>query len=123
VVRGNVLSLREKEFVDAARAAGASSPRIMRLHLLPNTITPIAILLTFDFARLLLLESALSFLGLGVQPPTPSWGSMIADGRQYLFEAWWNSALPGLVIVLAVLAFNFLGDGFRDALDPLSQLD
>jgi peptide/nickel transport system permease protein len=123
VVRGNVLSLREKEFVDAARAAGASSTRIMRAHLLPNTITPIAILLTFDFARLLLLESALSFLGLGVQPPTPSWGSMIADGRQYLFEAWWNSAIPGLVIVVAVLAFNFLGDGFRDALDPLSQLD
>ena len=81
------------------------------------------IFLTFDFARLLLLESALSFLGLGVQPPTPSWGAMIADGRQYLFEAWWNAALPGLAIVLAVLSFNFLGDGLRDALDPLSQQD
>lgn len=123
IVRGNVLSLREKEFVDAARAIGVTAPGIMLHHLLPNTGTSIIIYLTFDFARLLLLESALSFLGLGVQPPTPSWGAMIADGRQYLFEAWWNAALPGLAIVLAVLSFNFLGDGLRDALDPLSQLD
>ena len=121
IVRGNVLSLREKEFVEAARAIGVSAPRIMLVHLLPNTLTSIVIFLTFDLARLLLLESALSFLGLGVQPPTPSWGAMIADGRQYLFEAWWNAALPGLAIVLAVLSFNFLGDGLRDALDPLSQ--
>jgi ABC-type dipeptide/oligopeptide/nickel transport system permease subunit len=123
IVRGNVLSLREKEFVEAARAIGVGTPRIMLGHLLPNTLTSIVIFLTFDFARLLLLESALSFLGLGVQPPTPSWGAMIADGRQYLFEAWWNAALPGLAIVLAVLSFNFLGDGLRDALDPLSSQD
>ena len=93
----------------------------MVLHLLPNTITPLIIFTTFDLARLLLLETALSFLGLGVQPPTPSWGSMISDGRQYLFEAWWASALPGLAIVATVLAFNLLGDGLRDALDPLSR--
>jgi ABC-type dipeptide/oligopeptide/nickel transport system permease subunit len=123
IVRGNVLSLREKDFVEAARAIGGRAPRIMLRHLLPNTATSVVIFLTFDFARLLLLESALSFLGLGVQPPTPSWGAMIADGRQYLFEAWWNAALPGLAIVLAVLSFNFLGDGLRDALDPLSHLD
>jgi ABC-type dipeptide/oligopeptide/nickel transport system permease subunit len=120
IVRGTVLSLREKEFIEAARALGASGPRIMLAHLLPNTVTPIVIFTTFELARLLLLESALSFLGLGVQPPTPSWGSMIADGRQYLFEAWWASAMPGAAIVLAVLAFNFFGDGLRDVLDPLS---
>jgi peptide/nickel transport system permease protein len=120
IVRGTVLSLREKEFVEAARTVGASPLRIMAQHLLPNTMTPIIIFTTFDFARLLLIESALSFLGLGIQPPTPSWGGMIADGRQYLFEAWWNSAFPGAVIVMAVLGFNFLGDGLRDALDPLS---
>jgi len=121
LVRGTVLSLREKEFVEAARALGASPVHIMARHLLPNTITPIVIYLTFDLARLLLLESSLAFLGLGVQPPTPSWGSMISDGRQYLFEAWWDAALPGLAIVLAVLSFNFVGDGLRDALDPLNR--
>ena len=121
IVRGTVLSLREKEFVEAARAIGAGPGRIMLRHLLPNTMTAIVIFLTFDLARLLLLESSLAFLGLGVQPPTPSWGAMIADGRQYLFEAWWDAALPGLAIILAVLAFNFLGDGLRDALDPLNR--
>ncbi len=119
IVRGVVLSLREKEFVEATRAVGAGPVRIMLRHLLPNTVTAIVIFLTFDLARLLLLESSLAFLGLGVQPPTPSWGAMIADGRQYLFEAWWDAALPGLAIILAVLSFNFLGDGLRDALDPL----
>jgi peptide/nickel transport system permease protein len=123
IVRGTVLSLREREFIEAARTLGASGARIMVRHLLPNTLTPIVIFTTFELARLLLLESALSFLGLGVQPPTPSWGAMIADGRQYLFEAWWAAALPGAAIVLAVLAFNFVGDGLRDALDPLSATD
>jgi ABC-type dipeptide/oligopeptide/nickel transport system permease subunit len=123
IVRGTVLSLRAKEFVEAARTLGSNPARIMLRHLLPNTMTPVIIFTTFDFARLLLIESALSFLGLGVQPPTPSWGAMIADGRQYLFEAWWNSALPGAAIVAAVLAFNFVGDGLRDALDPFSRQD
>ena len=121
LVRGTVLSLREKEFVESARALGADPIRIMGVHLLPNTMTSIVIYLTFDIARLLLLESSLAFLGLGVQPPTPSWGAMIADGRQYLFEAWWDAALPGAMIIMAVLAFNFVGDGLRDALDPLSR--
>jgi len=121
LVRGTVLSLREKEFIESARALGADPIRIMGVHLLPNTMTSIVIYLTFDIARLLLLESSLAFLGLGVQPPTPSWGAMIADGRQYLFEAWWVAALPGAMIILAVLAFNFVGDGLRDALDPLSR--
>jgi ABC-type dipeptide/oligopeptide/nickel transport system permease subunit len=121
LVRGTVLSLREKEFIESARALGAGPARIMGRHLLPNTVTSIVIYLTFDIARLLLLESSLAFLGLGVQPPTPSWGAMISDGRQYLFEAWWDAALPGMAIITAVLAFNFVGDGLRDALDPLSR--
>jgi ABC-type dipeptide/oligopeptide/nickel transport system permease subunit len=121
VVRSSAVSLREKDFVEAARAVGATDLRIMSRHILPNTVTPIVIFTTFELARLLLLESALSFLGLGVQPPTPSWGSMIADGRQYIFESWWTSAIPGIAIVLAVLGFNLLGDGLRDVLDPLSR--
>lgn len=120
IVRASVLSSREKEYFLAARAAGASDKRIMFRHLLPNTITPVVVFTSFELARLLLLESALSFLGLGIQPPTPSWGAMIADGRQHLFQAWWASALPGLAIVITVMAFNLLGDGLRDALDPLS---
>lgn len=120
LIRGLVLSIREREYFEAARAAGAGDMRIMTRHLLPNAITPIVIFASFDLARLLLVESALAFLGLGVQPPTPSWGAMIADGRQHLFEAWWASALPGLAIVLSVMAFNLLGDGLRDALDPQS---
>lgn len=121
IVRGVVLSLREREFIEAAHAIGVSDFRIMVRHLLPNSATVIIIYSTFELARLLLLESALSFLGLGVQPPDPSWGSIIADGRQYLVGAWWVSALPGAIIVLAVLAFNLLGDELRDALDPLTQ--
>jgi peptide/nickel transport system permease protein len=121
IVRGNVLSIGEREFVLGARAVGAGNLRIIMHHVLPNTITSIVIFATLELARLLLVEAALSFLGLGVQPPTPSWGSMIADGRQYLFSAWWAAAIPGLAIVLAVLAFNLLGDGLRDALDPLGR--
>ncbi len=120
LIRGLVLSIREREYFEAARAAGAGDTRIMSRHLLPNAITPIVIFASFDLARLLLTESALAFLGLGIQPPTPSWGAMIADGRQHLFEAWWTSALPGLAIILSVMAFNLLGDGLRDALDPQS---
>jgi len=121
IVRASALSLREKDYVEAAHAIGVPERLVMLRHLLPNMVTPIVIFATFDLARLMLLESSLSFLGLGVQPPTPSLGSMIADGRDYLFQAWWASALPGLAIVLAVLAFNFLGDGLRDALDPRSR--
>jgi peptide/nickel transport system permease protein len=123
LARGSALVVKRREFVDAATALGASRSRIMLRHILPNLATPLIIFTTFEFARLLLVESALSFLGLGVQPPLPSWGAMIADGRQNVFEAWWASALPGAAIVLAVLAFNFLGDGLRDALDPASEGD
>lgn len=118
LVRGLVLSLKEQEFIDAAWAAGASNSSILFRHYLPNVATSIVIFTTFELARLLLVEAALSFLGLGVQPPTPSWGRMISEARQYLFEAWWASALPGLLIVLTVLAFNLLGDELRDRLDP-----
>jgi peptide/nickel transport system permease protein len=120
IVRGLVLSLREKEFVEATRAVGAGDLRILARHLLPNAMTPIVMFTTFELARVLLLESALSFLGLGVQPPTPSWGAMIADGREYVLEAWWPSALPGMAVVAVVLAFNLIGDGIRDFLDPQS---
>jgi peptide/nickel transport system permease protein len=123
MVRGLILSLREIEYVDAAWAAGASHMSIIVRHYLPNVATSIVILTTFEFARLVLVEAALSFLGLGVQPPTPSWGRMIAEGRQYLFEAWWASALPGLLIVLTVLSFNVIGDELRDWLDPLDDRD
>lgn len=118
LVRGTVLGLRAKEFVEAAVITGAGNRRIIFGHLLPNTSTSIIVFLTSDLARLVLLEASLSFLGLGVQPPTPSWGLMIADGRQYIYDAWWASTLPGIVIVLAVLAFSFVGDELRDVLDP-----
>lgn len=121
IVRGTVLSLREKEFVEAARAIGATNLRIIIRHLLPNIVTPLVIFTTFQMAELFLVEAALAFLGLGIQPPTPSWGGMIADGRQYLFTAWWVTAIPGLVISASVLSFNFLGDGLRDAFDPTSS--
>ena len=121
IVRSSTLSLREREFVEAARPSALAICTSWSRHVLPNTVTPIVIFSTFELARLLLLESSLSFLGLGVQPPTPSWGAMIADGRQYIFESWWASALPGLAIVSAVLGFNLLGDGLRDVLDPFSR--
>jgi peptide/nickel transport system permease protein len=107
-----------REYVDAARVLGADTPHLLRRHVLPNALSPLIVMATFDVARFLLLEAALSFLGLGIQPPTPSWGNMIADGRNYLYDAWWVSALPGVLIVLAVLAFNYVGDGIRDAFDP-----
>lgn len=121
LVRGTVLSLTQKEFVEAAQISGVGTYRILFRHLLPNTTTTIVIYLTYDMARLVLLEASLSFLGLGVQPPSASWGLMIAEGRQYLYDSWWASTIPGIVIVLVVLAFNFLGDEVRDALDPTSQ--
>jgi ABC-type dipeptide/oligopeptide/nickel transport system permease subunit len=118
IVRGSTLSTVANTYVEAARALGGSEGRLVVRHVLPNLATPIVILTTFEIARLLLLESAVSFLGLGIQPPTPSWGTMIADGRNHLYEGWWVSTMPGLAIFLAVLAFNFVGDGLRDVLDP-----
>ena len=118
VIRGNVLSLREQEFVLASRALGASNFRIITRHILPNVFTPILVLVTLEMARLVLIEASLSYLGLGVPPPTPTWGRMLAESRDYMLVADWLVIFPGLAIMLTVLGINFLGDGLRDALDP-----
>ena len=120
LVRGQVLVVRQLEFVHAARALGARDGRIIALHLLPNVVAPVVIAATLGMAGAIMAEAALSFLGLGVQPPTPSWGSMIADGRDLsqLRTAPWTSVFPGLAIGATVLGFNLLGDALRDALDP-----
>jgi peptide/nickel transport system permease protein len=118
VVRGEVLSIREREFVQAAVALGSRDGRILVRHVLPNAFTPWLVVATLDMARVIVIESALSFLGLGVQPPVSDWGSMLSSSRQYINVAPHVAALPGLAIFLAVLGFNLLGDGLRDALDP-----
>jgi len=118
VVRGSVLSIRERDFVVAARTVGATNSRIMRLHLFPNILAPVLVLLTMRIATAILTAASLSFLGLGAQPPTPEWGAMLSDGRDYLMLAPHVATFPGLAILLAVLGFNLLGDGLRDALDP-----
>jgi peptide/nickel transport system permease protein len=118
IVRSSVLVLRNFEFVDAARAAGAGDGRIVLRHLLPNAMSPLVVQLTAVFAYAVLSEATLSFLGVGLPPPTPSWGTIIADGRNYIVEAWWICFFPGLAITLAVLALNLVGDGLRDILDP-----
>jgi peptide/nickel transport system permease protein len=121
LVRAETLRVRSQEFVEASRALGNGLFAILRRHVLPNVSTTIIVVGTFEIARIFLLESAVSFLGLGVQPPTPSWGTMIADGRNYVYEGWWVATVPGVAIVLTVLAFNFLGDGLRDVLDPKTR--
>lgn len=118
VVRGEVLSIREREFVQAAIALGSGDGRVLVRHVLPNAFTPWLVVATLDMARVIVIESALSFLGLGVQPPTPTWGGMLADGRVYLSTAWWLATFPGLAILVTVLGINLLGDGLRDTLDP-----
>src|SRR5207302_1744739 len=112
------LSIREREYIQAAQIAGISTPRILFIHLLPNVVAPILVSATLGVAGAILTESALSFLGLGVQPPTPSWGNILGIGRDYLHIAWWLSVFPTLAILLTVLAFNLLGEGLRDVLDP-----
>ena len=121
VVRAETMSLREREFVAAAEAAGRDRRAIVLRHLLPNVASAAIVLGTFEIARAVVLESSLSFLGLGVPPTTPSWGGMLADGRQYLDTAWWTALFPGLAIMIAVMGVNLLGDGLRDALDPSSR--
>lgn len=118
MMRGQVLYMKEQEFVLAARAMGASVPRIMLRHLLPNCLAPTIVLASLGIAGVILAESGLSFLGLGVKIPDPSWGSMIDAGRNYFITAWWYAIFPGLAIMITVLGFNFVGDGLRDALDP-----
>ena len=118
LVRAEVLSLREREFVQAAKALGYSKRRIILRHLIPNALAPVIVAATLGIGNTIVLEAGLSFLGLGVQPPTPSWGTMVSDGRDYLLGAWWLSTFPGFAIVFTVLSFNLVGDGLRDALDP-----
>jgi peptide/nickel transport system permease protein len=118
LVRGQVLKVREMEYVTAAKALGARSPRVIALHVLPNVINPVIVMATLGLAGSILAEAALSFLGLGVQPPTPSWGAMLTAGRRYLGLANHLAIYPGIAIMLAVMGLNFLGDGLIDALDP-----
>ena len=121
VVRGPVLVERGKEYVEAARVIGASSPRVILKHVFPNVLSPLTIQATITMSQAILLEASLSFLGLGTQPPRPSWGTMLYEGREFLETAPWWSIFPGLAIMLTVLAFNLLGDGIRDVLDPRSR--
>jgi peptide/nickel transport system permease protein len=118
ILRGLVLSLREREFVDAARALGASDVRIMFRELLPNLVAPIIVYATLQIPLNILIEASLSFLGVGVRPPTASWGQMIAAATPTFTTAWWYMVFPGAALLLTVLAFNLLGDGLRDALNP-----
>ena len=118
IVRADVLSIREREFVSGARARGNRSTRLLLRHVLPNALTPIIVVATLELAFMIIYESALSFLGLGIQPPTPTWGWMLSDGRNYVATAWWLATFPGLAIMLTVLAVNLLGDWLRDTLDP-----
>ncbi|MCB8883799.1 ABC transporter permease [Acidisoma cellulosilytica] len=118
IVRASALVVRELDYVQAALIAGARAPRIMLRHILPNSIGPLLVHLSFVFAYAILAEAALSFLGVGVQPPTPSWGNIIAEGRDYALQAWWIVLFPGIGISLATIGLNLLGDGLRDVLDP-----
>ena len=118
VVRGETLAVRELEYVEAARALGAGSRHIMWREILPNILSPVIVVSTIRMANVIILEASLSFLGLGVQPPTASWGSMVSDGRSFILEAWWVSTFPGLAILLLVLAINVASQGLRDAFDP-----
>jgi len=118
LVRASYLSLREREYTEAARALGNGDTRIMLRHLLPNAIAPIIVQATLDVANVIVLESTLSFLGFGIQPPTASWGNMLANAESNLEVAWWAAVFPGICILVTVLAINYIGDGLRDALDP-----
>jgi peptide/nickel transport system permease protein len=119
VTRGEVLSLKSRDFVLLSRLAGASRPWIMLRHIAPNIVGTFVVLATLDVGSVIVLEATLSFLGLGIQPPTPSWGGMIAEGRGYLSNAWWVCVMPGAVLIVTVLAANLLGDALRDRLNPV----
>ena len=118
IIRAETLSLREQDFVLAARSIGCSNPRILFRHLVPQIISPLLVLITLQIGRVIILESALSFLGLGVQPPTPSWGNLLADGRELIWTAWWMAMFPGLALSLIIWSSNIFGDWLRDVLDP-----
>ena len=121
LLRGEFLHLKNTEFITAARAIGVPNMRMILKHLIPNSIAPVIVNATMGIPSAILLESALSFLGLGIQPPAASWGSMLQDAKQWLHFAWWMWVIPGVLISLTVIAFNFVGDGLRDALDPLER--
>jgi ABC-type dipeptide/oligopeptide/nickel transport system permease subunit len=118
LARGSVLSIREQTYVEAARALGGTDLRIIRSHVLPNSLAPLIVQATLSVGITILIAAGLGFLGLGVQPPTPEWGSMLGEGRQYIFNASYMATFPGVAIAISVLAFNLVGDGLRDALDP-----
>jgi peptide/nickel transport system permease protein len=118
IVYGQTLSVREKEYVEAARVRGNSQWRILTAHILPNVSTPIIVVMTLEVAFMIIMESAMTFLGLGVSPGTPTWGWMLAEGKDYMSIAWWLSVVPGMAIVATVLGINLFGDALRDALDP-----
>ncbi len=122
LVRGVALSVRNQTFVEAARALGASDRRILFRHVLPNCTAPVIVQSTLQLGTAILTAAGLGFLGLGVKPPTPEWGTMLGEGQTYLFSSWYMATFPGLAIFLSVLAFNLLGDGLRDALDPRMKL-
>ncbi len=118
IVRAQVLVARDREYVHAIRACGGGHLRVLVRHILPNVLSPCIVVATLEMAQVIITESTLRFLGLGVQPPTPTWGGMLNDGREYLVSAWWFAAIPGAAIMATVLGINLLGDGLRDALDP-----
>lgn len=118
IVRASVLSIRDQEFIEAARAIGASNTRIIFRHIIPNSLAPVIVQGTLGVASAILSTAGLSFIGLGIQPPAPEWGSMLSGGRQYLRYAWWVTTFPGVAIMITILSLNLLGDGLRDALDP-----
>jgi ABC-type dipeptide/oligopeptide/nickel transport system permease subunit len=122
VVRAQTLGARQEVYVEAARALGAPTGSIMVRHILPNVLSPLLAIATYELSRLVLTESALSFLGLGVAPPAVTWGGMIGDGRNFIYDAWWTATVPGVMIAVLVLAFSFVGDGLRDAFDPTSWM-
>lgn len=121
VIRAQTLSLREREFIQAGRVVGAGDLRLILRHIFPNVVNLLVVIMSLQVAQMIILESFLSFLGLGVQPPIPSWGSMLGDGRIYMFDKWWMATIPGLAIFVTTLAINLVGDGLRDLLDPYSR--
>jgi peptide/nickel transport system permease protein len=122
VTRGQTLAARNEVYVEAALAVGVPVRGILFRHILPNVLSPLLAVLTYEISRLVLTESALSFLGLGVSPPDVTWGGMIGDGRAYIYQSWWTATVPGLLIAALVFAFNFVGDGLRDAFDPATRV-
>ncbi|MGH9892378.1 MAG: ABC transporter permease, partial [bacterium] len=122
LVRATFLSLRAREFVEAARCIGARNREIIFRHILPNSLAPIIVAATLGVAGAIIAESTLSFLGLGIQPPTPAWGNLLGEGRVYMLNSWWIAAFPGLAIFVTTLAINLMGNGLRDWLDPHMKL-